>query len=284
MSSQICQTCKSRSLSKSIRRDSKRDSPSDEHGIKTVYQWSFKSFVLATKTMKLSSRCQPRVENNTGEGSRRQRLAKTTSMTKLLVCALLLLLALPVQAQVGSAICSCSPPTYQFTLDFSLDCDDTRLPGPGIAEFECVIAPFQTGADVDLTPASVETTDFVEFDQALGRVAESSIFEQFRNGDTISYTSVTSDPGSINMPSVPKTLQITMLAQNSVGQPLLMTWMITFSNSCDEFPVISVGDRIGWTRFVSHFSSTRITPHTVLTVYSPSPYSLLTVHGNGTRQ
>mmetsp|Transcript_23599 Transcript_23599/g.44897 ORF Transcript_23599/g.44897 Transcript_23599/m.44897 type:complete len:411 (+) Transcript_23599:393-1625(+) len=51
------------------------------------------------------------------------------------------------------------------------------------------------------------------------------------------------------MPSVPKALQITMLAQNSVGQPLLMTWLITFSNSCDQFPVHSVGDRIGWTRF-----------------------------------
>lgn len=171
----------------------------------------------------------------------------------LLGVAALLVLASPSKAQVGSNICSCSPQTYEFTLDFSLSCDDIQLSGPGISEFECVISPFQTGADIDLVPASVETVDFVEFDQALGRLAESSIFEQLLDGDTISYTSVSADPETITVSTVPKALQITMLAQNSIGQPILMTWLMTFSNSCNEYPVISTDERIGWTRFVSVF-------------------------------
>ena len=171
-------------------------------------------------------------------------------LEKLLGITLLLLLASPSFAQVGSNICSCSPPTYEFTLDFSLTCDNTQLPGPGIAEFECVIAPFQTGANIDLVPASVETVDFVEFDQALGRISESSIFEQLVDGDKITYTSVSANPEAITVPSVPKSLQISMLAQNSIGQPLLMTWVVTFTNSCTDFPVISEGNQIGWTKFV----------------------------------
>jgi hypothetical protein len=167
---------------------------------------------------------------------------------------LLLSLASLSKAQVGTNICSCSPPTYEFTLDFSLSCDDAQLDGQGISDFECVIAPFQTGANIDLTPASVETIDFVEFDQALGRLSESSLFQQFLNGQSFTYTATTSDPGSVMMPTVPKALQITMLAQNSIGQPLLMTWLITFSNSCDDFPVINVGNRLGWTTFVSAWS------------------------------
>lgn len=216
--------------------------------------------------MRLAFRCQPSDGSNMEKRSRRQRLSTvsaSTFMAKFLGGTLLLLLASPVQAQVGTTICSCSPPTYEFTLDFSLTCDDTRLPSPGIADFECVIAPFQTGADIDLTPASVETTDFVEFDQALGRLAESSIFDQLRDGDTITYTATTTDPGAVTMPSVPKALKITMLAQNSVGQPLLMTWMITFTNNCNQFPVLSVGDTIGWTRFVSYLLSRSMDPESV---------------------
>jgi hypothetical protein len=165
--------------------------------------------------------------------------------------ALLLSLASLSKAQVGTNICSCSPPTYEFTLDFSLSCDDSQLDGQGISDFECVIAPFQTGANIDLTPASVETIDFVEFDQALGRLAESSLFQQFLDGQSFTYTATTADPGSVMMPTVPRALQVTMLAQNSIGQPLLMTWLITFSNSCNDFPVINVGNRVGWTTFVS---------------------------------
>ena len=193
--------------------------------------------------------------------SRRQCLTITSASTLVEKCLslgfvmVLLSLASPTKAQVGTDICSCSPPTYEFTLDFSLTCDDTKLNNPGIAEFECIISPFQTGADIDLTPASVETVDFVEFDQALNRVSESSIFEQLVDGQKITYRSTSNDPSSITMPSVPKALQITMLAQNAIGQPLLMTWLVTFTNTCGQYPVISSGDQIGWTRFVSACSS-----------------------------
>lgn len=162
-----------------------------------------------------------------------------------------LLLVFPSEAQVGSNICACTPSTYEFTFDFSQSCEDTQLPGPGIVEFECIVTPFVTGNNVDLVPASVETVDFVEFDQALGRLAESSIEQQFRNGDTVSYTSYSATPEDVSMPTVPKGLQLNLLAQNAIGQPLLMTFLITFSNSCNAYPVISTGNQIGWVRFVS---------------------------------
>lgn len=172
-------------------------------------------------------------------------------LEKILGVTLFLLLVSPSRAEVGKTICACSPQTYEFTLDFSLTCENTQLDGVGIEEFECVIAPFQTGVEIDLVPASVETIDFVEFDQALGRIAESSLFGTYLDGAKISYASVSAKPEDITIPSVPKSLQITMLAQNSIGQPLLMTWLATFSNSCGEYPVVSTGNQIGWTRIVS---------------------------------
>ena len=172
-------------------------------------------------------------------------------LENILGVTLFLLLASPSRAEVGTTICACSPQVYEFTLDFSLTCENTQLDGAGIEEFECVIAPFQTGVEIDLVPASVETIDFVEFDQALGRIAESSLFGTYLDGSTISYASVSAKPEDITVSSVPKSLQITMLAQNSIGQPLLMTWLASFSNSCGEYPVVSTGNQIGWTRIVS---------------------------------
>ena len=162
-----------------------------------------------------------------------------------------LLLASPSRGQVGTNICACTPPTYEFTLNFDLTCDNTFVPSSGVAEFECVVQPFQTGATIDLRPARVETIDFVEYDQSNRRLAEASIFDPIGNGETITYTSYSANPGDVTTPTVPKALQITMLAQNSVGQPLLMTWLIAFTNSCATYPVITVGNQIGWTEIVS---------------------------------
>lgn len=205
-------------------------------------------------TMKLSLRSLPSIGEKTLKRSRRRGSSAATGtrmMKRALWTFCVLLLVSPSEAQIGTNICACSPPTYEFTLDFSLSCADAQLPGAGVSEFECIIAPFQTGAGVDLRPASVETVDFVEFDQALGRLEESSISQQFRDGDTLTYTSRTSNPDGLAMPTVPKALQITMLAQNAIGQPLLMTWLVTFTNACDTFPVFTPGDQVGWTRFVS---------------------------------
>jgi hypothetical protein len=131
------------------------------------------------------------------------------------------------------------------------------LPSAGIAEFECVIQPFQTGATIDLRPVQVETIDFVEFDQANGRLTESSLFDPLQDGDTFTFTSFSADPDAVAVPTVPRAVQVTMLAQNSVGQPLLMTWLIAFTNSCAIYPVISAGNSIGWTDFVSYSGSCR---------------------------
>ena len=163
----------------------------------------------------------------------------------------LTLLTTPSHAQVGSTICACSPPTYEFTLNFDKNCENTRLPLPGIDEFECIIQPFETGATIDLRPVQVETTDFIEYDQASGRLTESSLFDPLQNGDTFTFTSFSADPDAVAVPTVPRAVQITMLAQNAAGQPLLMTWLISFTNACAFYPVIEAGDSIGWTEFVS---------------------------------
>ena len=264
VSSQNCPSNKSRSISKTRRRDSKKGLTISRNEGAILRLPSFKSFIGPAMTMTLLLRPLPSSSDDKMM-KRSKALASNGSVLvhRFFVIALFFTLASPSQAQLGTNICSCTPRAYEFTLNFSRTCADTQLSRSGISEYECVVQPFQTGANIDLTPASVETIDFVEFDQSLGRLSESSLFEQYRNGDTITYTATTNEPGSIAIPSVPKALQITMLAQNAIGQPLLMTWLISFTNSCAEYPVLANGNRIGWTEFVSHLKFSHQEAHSL---------------------
>jgi hypothetical protein len=163
------------------------------------------------------------------------------------------ILATPAKAQIGDTVCACSPTVFNITLDFGLTCADANiLNGDGIAMTDCSITPFQGGVEVEsLVPVNVFSVDFLELDQELEVLNQRSSFVNLNDGDTISYESFSINPELVDEVTVPNTLIVSLIGRNAAREPLFMQYLISYSNSCTAFPVLTPGQQIGWTRFVS---------------------------------
>jgi hypothetical protein len=161
------------------------------------------------------------------------------------------ILATPAMAQIGDTICACSPTVFDWTLDFSLTCADANIGvSDGIDATDCSITPFQ-GEVSSLVPVNVFSVDFLELDQNGDVLNQRSSFVDLQDGDTVSYESFSINPDLVTEVTAPKTLIVSFIARNAAREPLFMQYLITYSNSCNAFPVLVPGQQIGWTRFVS---------------------------------
>jgi hypothetical protein len=72
---------------------------------------------------------------------------------------------------------------------------------------------------------------------------------------SFAYSSVVSTPQGVDMVTergvFPGGLQLNINGRNALGEFITNVWVIVFNNECGIFPVISEGDQIGWTKFVS---------------------------------
>jgi hypothetical protein len=140
--------------------------------------------------------------------------------------------------------CSCSPEHYGFTMNLSLNCGTNILDrtSGGIDDEACFING--EGPNItDLVPVSVGHIQVIELNDLLQPIIQTSFMDI--QSSTFSYSSVSNDN------KVPHGLQMIAQAINAANQPLIMSWLITFSNDCNVFPVLEEGNRIGWTVFVS---------------------------------
>jgi hypothetical protein len=154
----------------------------------------------------------------------------------------------------GQPLCSCSPSTYIFTLDFSLTCPPVNVTrNGGIAATFCQVSPFGDAESniTDLVPVEVGYVDVLELGQAFEVLTQVNITGTFVDGDTIPYTSIASSSGSSSDDEIPKVIQLNIFAFNAAGQPIVNFYAIAFSNNCDEYPTLLEGESAGWTQFVS---------------------------------
>lgn len=153
------------------------------------------------------------------------------------------------QAQeIGVDICACSPSTYEFMFDFSLACPRPGGDyGPGIAEVTCFVTSFSENVE-DLTPVSMQTISIVEADVDRIPIAQSSIEGDFENGSTFTYSSIAALG---NATLIPESIQLTMTGLNEQDDSLVQVMAIKFTNDCDAYPVLEVGDTFGWVELVS---------------------------------
>jgi len=154
---------------------------------------------------------------------------------------------------VGTDICACQPSVYKFKLNFSLSCIDTTVEGPGITETACNVNSRDTNENVtNPFPISVSEVQVLELGQTLQVVGSSVFGGTFFDGDEISYTSITvTEPGTINAATIPRGFQVFITGINSDEDPLVNQWAITYNNDCGIFPLLEIGDLIGWSNFVS---------------------------------
>jgi hypothetical protein len=155
-----------------------------------------------------------------------------------------------VQAQVGTTFCACQPASYQFTLDFSLSCDALNVDGPGVNNTRCL----ERGTDEtpDVTPIVVNTFQILELDQDLEPIVETSRRGEFLSGSNISYTSVITELNSSATTMVlPKGITIIVTGRNSENVSIVSSTIVVFNNNCTVYPVLEVGQTLGWTVLVS---------------------------------
>ena len=158
------------------------------------------------------------------------------------------------QGMIGTDICGCQPATYTFTFDFDLVCDDTTVEGSGINETACLteIRGQDEVPAEDLVPLSVQNVQIFELDQDLQVVAQTVRTGPFTNGDTFTYTSIISTmTDDLNPQSLPRGLQVVITGLNSKEQSTVNTYIITYTNDCGIFPILTEGQQAGWTIFVS---------------------------------
>ena len=145
-------------------------------------------------------------------------------------------------------ICACSPSVYEFTFDFSLECEpiNVSVGNGGVSDPTCLVTGFDNPDTTDLVPVAVSSVQIIEIGQDGGPAAVEQETGDFPDGFTISYTSV-----SANGAVLPLAFQIRALARNQGGEPIVIQISIPYTNDCGVFPVLEVNDSIGWFVFVS---------------------------------
>jgi hypothetical protein len=154
-------------------------------------------------------------------------------------------------AQING-VCSCSPSTFTFTLDFTLNCPPILISdNEGLDDSACNISPLYNRNITDFVPVSATQIQILEMGRD-GKILNQPTFPgDYASGDTISYTSLSAD-GVETEADVPGGIQLSVTAMNADGDELLMVWIVRYSNSCDTYPVFTGGESAGWTVLVSN--------------------------------
>jgi hypothetical protein len=188
--------------------------------------------------------------NTTTENPKKAMMQSVFSSFGLLILALLSMTS--TAQEIGTELCSCSPSTYSFTLDFSLFCPPVNITiGDAVQATSCLVSPFGNPQVENLVPEEVQSIDILELGQDLRVLVQENLEGSFADGDTFSYTSITSTPGNIvSSVEIPRALQLNIVGVNANDEPIINVYIITFTNDCGAYPVLQEGQSAGWTRFV----------------------------------
>lgn len=162
--------------------------------------------------------------------------------TSLLFGAVCLLLVQTAQA----AICSCSPLTFRWELDFSASCPPPDLDiGPkfGVRKVFC-----DTDSESDdITPVVISSYQLIELSRTLQPINKKEVDNvALTEGDVIEFTSITAtQPGEIS-----GGFQAEIIGLNSNMEEISLSWIVQYTNLCEEM-VFEEGDGIGWLIFSS---------------------------------
>jgi hypothetical protein len=154
---------------------------------------------------------------------------------------------------IGVDICACQPSVITFRLNFTIDCTESNVFGPGIVDTACIVETRGSENVTDKIPTIITSVQVLElYGPELVVVGQSTYEEGYINGDEITYTSiVTESPETINASNIPSGFQVVITGLNVDEDTLVNQWIITYNNDCGIFPLLTVGQQIGWSVFVS---------------------------------
>jgi hypothetical protein len=181
---------------------------------------------------------------------------------------------------VGVDICACLPTTVTFRLNFTIECDETSVAGPGINETTCYIETRGNENVTDMVPISVSTVQVLELKEDQSVITGSNFDGGFVDGAEITYTSIVERaPDNITAATLPRGFQLVVTGVNAAEQTLVQTSAIIYTggtlfhrrilvvsifaaylqstlfvlSECGIFPLLEIGEQIGWVVFVSAF-------------------------------
>lgn len=151
-------------------------------------------------------------------------------------------------------ICSCSPTSLEFTLDFSKTCDDNTLAdNAGIDTTLCE----PMGGEIE----TVTSIQFLEFDTSGNLIVinqDDSLFDvSFSDGDSFDFASISADLDASasladQLDLVPGGVQLTLRGVASDGTDVMNRYTWIYTNSCDDVAIES-GDEISWVSIVRSY-------------------------------
>ncbi|GAX16416.1 hypothetical protein FisN_10Hh342 [Fistulifera solaris] len=171
-------------------------------------------------------------------------------LARLVVSAVWLLTVITAQ-QIGVDLCACQPAVYSVRLQFNLTCSDATIAAglPGIEDTTCLVDKSTDANLTDFVPTMINEIQFFETDQE-GNIVQQNLFaDGYVDGEVLNYTSFLLLSNAIDVVSLPSALSVFATGQNAAGEPIINTWAIEFTNDCAVHPVITTGQRIGWTVF-----------------------------------
>jgi len=156
-------------------------------------------------------------------------------------------LALPTQEpteQTGNELCSCSPSSFTFRLDFSLKCLPVNAnPTSGVNNVWCEISPG------DEKPVEINRITIFELKKDLTVLRKTHLPRlNLSDGDTYSFKSIVSEAtgmSSLDELDIPWGLQVELKGVNAADDKIMSSFIVEYSNRCDVEP-FSVKESFGW--------------------------------------
>jgi hypothetical protein len=150
----------------------------------------------------------------------------------------------------GDRLFTCSPKSFTFSLNFNGQCPGNIASSLGIDGTDCFFVP-----DPNYTSplVVVKLIQVIEVNLDLSNLSVENLNGDFEDGFTWKYESVTAGELSDEQ-EIPGGIQVNIRGQDEDGNMITNSVIIDYSNSEDGYPVLEVGNRIGWIVIVSQAS------------------------------
>ena len=131
---------------------------------------------------------------------------------------------------VGVDICACQPSIVTFRLNFTQDCTESNVLGPGINDTTCFVETRGSINVTDTVPISVSTVQVLELSETLAPVGETVFDVGYFDGDEITYTSIVElSPDNITAQNLPRGFQVVITGLNAAEQNIVNTLAIAYT-------------------------------------------------------
>jgi hypothetical protein len=147
-------------------------------------------------------------------------------------------------------------PTTDMQFEFSNTCDQSTVTPAleGVLAVSCsVIVTEDDGTPIaggDPVPVRLGAIQAIEFGQQLQPVGQSVVNIDLNNGSLFRYTGIVVTSGEfITDDTLPAAVQWVFTGRNAGNQIVQQTIRMEFDDDCEDYPILTVGEQLGWVIF-----------------------------------